>query len=89
MTNLIVFEGNDEVIITSVAKVNEAIKLWFLEGKRSLDSYNWYLVDADVPFSINTKISVDMGLIKEFDVTELMPHELRESLIKANLLTEE
>lgn len=87
MTNLIVFEGNDEVIITSAAKVNEAIKLWFLEGGRSLDDYEWYLVDADEGFSITTKLSLEYTA-DEFDVTELMPHELRESLIAANLLTE-
>ncbi len=86
MTNLIVFEGIEEVIIVSAATVNKTIKEWFLEGGRSLNDYEWYLIDADEPFSITTKICVDDG--KEFDVTELMPNELRENLIKAGLLTE-
>lgn len=89
MTNLIVFEGKDEAIIVSAAAVNRAIKLWFLEGGRSLDDYGWYLVDADEGFSITSRSRLEFAKQKEFDVTELMPNELRQGLIDAKLLTDE
>ena len=89
MTNTIVFEGSDEVIVVSAAKVNRAITDWFLNGGRSLDDYNIYLTDSDAGFQISTGVKFNDDEMKDFDVTELMPHDLREKLIGADLLTDE
>lgn len=86
--NIIVFEGQDEVIVATAANVNAVIKDWFLEGQRCLDNYDIYLVDGK-GFSITTKVKFDDGNRVDFDVTELMPHSLREALIKAELLSED
>lgn len=86
--NIIVFEGADEVLVVSAAKVNVFIRLWFLEGQRNLDEYDVELVDANEGFAITQRIKLeDETRIPDFDVTELMPHNLRRELIDAELLT--
>lgn len=89
MTNVIVFEGRNEVIIVEAGNVNAIIREWFLNGGRSLDDYNWYLADVQKGFAVSTSVSFnDSGLIQDFDVKELMPNALREALIDADQLTE-
>ena len=89
--NCIVFEGADEVLVVSAAKVNDFIQLWFLEGKRNLDEYDVELVNIDDGFSVTQSIRMEDATqeVRDFDVTELMPHALRQGLIDAELLTEE
>jgi len=89
--NCIVFEGADEVLIVSAAKVNAFIQLWFLEGQRNMDEYDVSLVDIDDGFTVTQTIRMDDATIEhpDFDVTELMPHALRQGLIDAELLTDE
>ncbi len=89
MTKLVVFEGADEVIIVAAENVNTVVKQWFLEGQRSLDSYNVYLTDAAEGFSITTGVSFNDNQMKDFDVTELMSADLRKELVAAELLVED
>lgn len=89
MSNLIVFEGQDEIIVADAGTVNEVIKDWFLEGQRSLEEYDTYLVDASEGFTITSRgLRMDDYTRKEFDVTELMPADLRQELIDADLMFE-
>ncbi len=87
--DIIVFEGRTEVIIATAANVNAIIKEWFLEGGRSLDEYNVYLADGSKGFDIRVGIDADSASLVDYDVTELMPNHLRESLVDAGLLTDE
>ena len=89
--NCIVFEGADEVLIVSAAKVNAFIQLWFLEGQRNLDEYDVELVDIDDGMSVTQSIRMGDATqpSHDFDVTELMPNALRQGLIDAKLLTDE
>lgn len=89
MTNVVVFEGLNEVLVVSAAKVNAFIQLWFLEGKRNLDEYDVYLTDVDEGFAVMQRMSFEDGTCHnpDFDVTELMPADLREGLVAADLLT--
>lgn len=89
MNNAIVFEGRDEVLVVSAAKVNAFVKLYFLEGKRSLDDYDIYLNDIDRGFVVSVTPSFEDDHMQDFDVTELMPNQLRQDLIDAELLTDE
>ncbi len=89
MKNIVIFEGANEVIVGSAASVNGIIRDWFLNGGRSLDDYDVYLVDGSEGFSLNTTFVADGVNQTEFDVTELMPNDLRENLIRAGLLTDE
>ena len=89
MTNVIIFEGRNEVIIVEAGNVNAIVREWFLEGKRSLDDYDVYLTDVRDGFSVVTGgVTFNDGQSNDFDVTELMPHDLREALIAGNQLTE-
>lgn len=88
MSNIIVFEGHNEIIIGDANNINDIIKEWFLEGQRNLDDYDRYLIDGREGTSFNTQITLNHSLA-QYDVTELMPNQLREDLIDAGLLTEE
>ena len=89
--NCIVFEGADEVLIVSAAKVNAFIQLWFLEGQRNMDEYDVELVNIDDGLALTQSIRTEAVTIEhpDFDVTELMPNALRQGLIDAKLLTDE
>ncbi len=87
MTNVIVFEGQNEVIIVEAGNVNAVVKDWFLNGGRSLDDYDVYLTDVREGFAIIAGTSFD-GRHEDFDITELMPNVLREALVDDGLLTE-
>lgn len=88
--NVVVFEGLNEILVVSAANVNAFIRLWFLEGKRNMDEYDVSLTDASEGFAITQRMSFEDGTYHpDFDVTELMPNDLRESLIAADLLTDE
>lgn len=87
--NCIVFEGADEVLVVSAAKVNAFIQEWFLDAQRNLDEYDIYLTDVDEGFQITTSVKFSDNQMKAFDVTELMPNALRERLIAVDLLTDE
>ncbi|KKM96013.1 hypothetical protein LCGC14_1182320 [marine sediment metagenome] len=89
MSNVIVFEGVDEVILVDAGNVNAIVREWFLNGQRNMDEYDVYLMDASEGFAITHSMKVNDGRMTDFDVTELMPHDLREGLIAANLLTRE
>lgn len=90
MTNLIVFENASEVIVGDAATVNDIIRDWFLNGGRSLDDYDTYLVDGSKGYSINSRIVQGHASgRKAYDVTQLMPNPLREALIDFGQLTEE
>jgi len=89
MKNLVVFEGLNETIIASASNINAVIKDWFLEGGRSLDDYDTYLVNGDEGFAVSSRLTSSDSDMKDFDVTELMPNVLREGLIEAGLLTDE
>ena len=86
MTNIVVFEGVDEVIVATTVNINQVIKEWFLEGQRCLENYDIYLADGDGGFSVTTRLKFDDDQKKDFDVVELMPNALREELIAADLL---
>lgn len=88
MTNIVVFEGQTEVIIAAAANVNAVVRDWFLNGGRSLDDYDVFLADGQEGFAITTGTSFD-GRHTDFDITELMPNALREALVDAGQLTEE
>ncbi len=89
--NCIVFQSRDEVLIVSAAKVNAFIQLWFLEGQRNMDEYDVELVNIDDGVALTQSIRAEATTIEhpDFDVTELMPHALRQGLIDAKLLTDE
>ncbi len=87
--NIIVFEGHDEVIIATAVNINTVIKDWFLDGMRCLENYDIYLADGKEGFCITHKMKFDDGERVDFDVTELMPNDLREKLIAAELLDSE
>lgn len=90
MKNAIVFEGCDEVLVVSAAKVNAFIQLWFLEGQRNMDEYDIELVDLDDGFAVRQRIHLeDDTRDQNFDVIELLPNDLRQKLIAAKLLTDE
>lgn len=88
MTNVIVFEGDNEVLVVAAASVNAFIREWFLEGGRSLDHYNIYVTDVLKGFAVSASVRFnDSGLTQDFDINELMPADLREGLVEAKLLT--
>lgn len=89
MEQFIVFEGVDEVLVVSSAHVNDFIKEWFLEGERSLDEYDTYLVDGNKGFSVTTRVHMNNDDRKDYDVTDLLPNAVREALIEKGLLTDE
>ena len=89
MTNIVVFEGVDEVIVATTVNINAVIKDWFLEGNRCLENYDIYLADGEGGFSVTTRLRFDDDMKKDFDVVELMPHDLRKALIAKDLLDSE
>ena len=86
MSNIIVFEGHDEVIVATTVNVNAVIRDWFLEGQRCLENYDIYLADGKAGFSIESRLKFDRGDAQDFDVVELLPNDLREKLIAKELL---
>ena len=88
MTNIIIFEGANEIIVTTETNVNKTIELWFLNGLRNLDEYDVYSVGGDETAAFSTRFHSD-GDGRDYDVTELMPDVLRNALIEAELLTDE
>lgn len=89
MKDIIVFEGNSETIVGDAASINDIIRDWFLNGGRSLDDYNTYLVDGSKGFSITSKTTIGDGPRMEYDVTALMPNHLRMALVDSGQLTDE
>ena len=89
MNTMIVFEGNNEVIVGNAASVNDLIRDWFLNGGRSLDDYDTYLVDGSEGYSFSSKIAGGSTSRTDFDVTALMPDPLRKALIDFGKLTDE
>lgn len=87
--NIIVFEGVDEVLVVAASKVNAFINDWFLQGQRNMDEYDVYLTDATKGFQIVHSMKFHDDDRKDFDVIELMPHDLRQKLIDAKLLIDE
>ena len=89
MTDIIIFESADELIVCDVSTVNRTIEEWFLKGGRSLDNFETHLVKSGDAAAFSTRFVADNVNNHDHDVIELMPDVLREALIKAELLTDE
>jgi hypothetical protein len=53
----IVYEGNNEIIITTKSKEKETVKRYFTNGGRSIEDYN-RIEDSDCSISITPKLKV-------------------------------
>lgn len=83
MKKIIVFEGTDEIIVANFKSIEKIVKLWFLEGQRSLDNYDIYLVDGDEGFSFSSRVCIDTSGgedISDIGIAKLLSKRLQDKL---------
>ncbi len=77
MTDIIVFEGNDEVIICKSEYVAQVIEDFFLGTGRELNEFEVSLIKGKEALHISTRIVVDKNQSENFDVMSMLPLSLR------------
>lgn len=88
--DMIVFEGITETIIGLASNSNELIRIWFLEGERSLDEYDVFRVNSKDGFSVSSRLSVtDYDEAVSVDLDDIMTVDLQDQLIDAGLFVDE
>lgn len=55
---LVVYEGLDEVLVTTLDKESRLIDLYFTQGGRDLEGYDRYISDDDGVVEISTRVKV-------------------------------
>jgi hypothetical protein len=59
MLNFVIYEGRNEVLITTIEREHECLKEWFAEGDRHVDHYDRSVI-KDSTIQITTTIDVDV-----------------------------
>ncbi len=57
----IVYEGDDEVFVTTPQNELEALKEWFEDGGRSVDDYD-RIVSTENAIRISSKLQLEVGV---------------------------
>ncbi len=77
MTDIIVFEGEDEVIICKSDCVAKVVKDFFIDTGRELNEFEVSLIKGKEALHISTRIVVDKNQSENFDVMSMLPLSLR------------
>ena len=77
----VMFEGENEVIVANSKSMDDIVKLWFLDGRRSLNDYDVYLLDGSKGFAFSSRIHLDT-VEEDIDLTERLSTTLQKKLLE-------
>ncbi len=79
MTNIIVFEGNNEVIVCRQENVEEIVEEYFVETGRELEHYDVFLIDGKQAVRISADVSATITS-KTFEIFDTLSLSLQNKI---------